>query len=87
MSAGHKTADIVAGIHDSVARKITGLVLRVGIIPQLAMTGGGALNQGLVNTVKQSLKMDLLLPAEPQFTGALGAALYALNMASEQKKI
>lgn len=77
MSAGHEIANIVAGIHDSVARKIEGLVMRVGVEPQVVMTGGGALNSGLTKALSTALKETILVPKNPQFTGALGAALYA----------
>ena len=79
LSAGVDIANLVAGIHDSVARKITGLTLRMGILPEVALTGGGALNTGLVRALERNLKCGLLLPSLPQFTGAVGAALFALE--------
>ena len=36
LSAGVDIANLVAGVHDSVARKITGLTLRMGILPEVA---------------------------------------------------
>ena len=79
LSAGVDIANLVAGIHDSVARKITGLTLRMGILPEVALTGGGALTTGLVRALERNLKCGLLLPSLPQFTGAVGAALFALE--------
>ena len=79
LSAGVGTANIVAGIHDSVARKIVGLVSRIGVKPEVTLTGGGALNAGLVRATERHLKCGLKLPADPQITGALGAALIALE--------
>ena len=51
----------------------------MGILPEVALTGGGALNTGLVRALERNLKCGLLLPSLPQFTGAVGAALFALE--------
>lgn len=86
MSVGHEQADIVAGIHEAVARKVTGLVMRVGIVPELTITGGGALNKGLVGALEKSLNTRIWIPEIPQYTGALGAALYALEDVSKRQE-
>ena len=77
LSEGHDIPDIIAGVHASVSRRVAGLVMRVGLAPDVALTGGVAKNSGIVTALSQELKVPLLLPPEPQLTGALGAALFA----------
>ena len=77
LAQGYAREDIVAGIHDSVARKICGLARRVGVKPQVALTGGGGLNRGLVKALERNLGQGGANPEDPQTIGALGAALVA----------
>ncbi|WP_251447268.1 acyl-CoA dehydratase activase [Vermiculatibacterium agrestimuris] len=77
LSQGHAIEDMVAGIHDSVARKIYGLAKRVGVRPQVALTGGGGRNLGLVRAMERHFGQPVYLPQRPQLIGALGAALLA----------
>jgi activator of 2-hydroxyglutaryl-CoA dehydratase len=44
-----------------------------------AMSGGGALNVGLVESVEKKLGFKLLVPEQPQFINAIGAAMMAEN--------
>ncbi|MCP4630021.1 MAG: 2-hydroxyglutaryl-CoA dehydratase [bacterium] len=69
--------EILAGLHDAVSRRVFTLLKKVGIEPGLAITGGIAKNIGMVKSLERKLGMDLLIPAEPQIIGALGAALFA----------
>lgn len=79
LSSGNQIPDIVAGIHQSVARRVAGLVLRVGITPDVCLTGGVAQNSGIIRALETELKCRLVIPQDPQLTGALGAALLALD--------
>lgn len=77
LSEGCETPDILAGVHMAVARRVAGLARRIGLVPDAALTGGVAKNQGIVASLSRELKLPLLIPPEPQLTGALGAALFA----------
>lgn len=77
LSEGKNIPDIVAGIHESVAKRVTGLVLRVGIHPETALTGGVAKNIGIIKALEKELKIKLSIADKPQLTGALGAAMMA----------
>jgi benzoyl-CoA reductase subunit D len=68
-------ADIARAIHDSIAGRIASLAQRVGVQKDLVLIGGVALNTGFVDSLKRTLGAELLVPEEPQFVGALGAAL------------
>lgn len=70
-------ADIAAGIHDAIARRIAGMVGQVGMREKVAMVGGVAKNSGVVRSLEKMLGTTFRIPGEPQITGALGAAIIA----------
>jgi len=74
VSEGKRLEDIVAGVCDALVRRITGLGAQIGIEEPILFCGGGALNPGLVKSMKRIFG-DLIIPDIPQFIGALGAAL------------
>jgi activator of 2-hydroxyglutaryl-CoA dehydratase len=69
--------DIIQGIHSAVADRTRALVGRVGVEPEVAMTGGVAKNSGVVKELSDRIGHELHIPDEPQIVGALGAALIA----------
>jgi CoA-substrate-specific enzyme activase, putative len=71
--------DILAAVHNAVAKRTVGLVNRVGIRTPIVMTGGVAKNPAAVRFLERALDVEIHLPAEPQIAGALGAALLALD--------
>ncbi|MBM4432690.1 MAG: 2-hydroxyglutaryl-CoA dehydratase, partial [Chloroflexi bacterium] len=83
VSEGASKEDILAGVHKALAKKVSALVERVGLEKDCAISGGGALNIGLVKSVEEELGCKLLVPPQPQFVTALGAAI----MAEEKHKI
>jgi len=50
---------------------------RVGIEPQVALIGGVAYNPGFVDSLKRTLNCEIIVPQEPEYVGALGAAVVA----------
>lgn len=79
LASGVKPADVAAGIHQSVARRVAGLAVRVGVNPDIVLTGGVAKNRGLVNALADELQQDITVAPDCQLTGALGAALIAMK--------
>jgi len=75
--------DIVAGIHFSVVSRIMSLCKRVGIEEDVAVTGGVALNDGLVDILEQELSFKVMKPDAPQTVAALGAAIIAKENAEK----
>jgi len=69
--------DIVAGIYSSVVSRTMALMKRVGIAKDVAVSGGVALNAGLVNTLEKAIGFSILVPERPQIAAALGAAIIA----------
>ena len=52
---------------------------RVGMEPEITLTGGVSRNIGIVKALEEKLGQKLNVSAESQFMGAIGAALYALD--------
>jgi predicted CoA-substrate-specific enzyme activase len=74
---GTPRGEIARGLLDSVAERTVGLVNRVGLEPEVTMTGGVAKNEGVVRALSARLGVPIRVPDEPQIVGALGAALIA----------
>ena len=75
------TDDIVHGLNKAVASKTAALAKRVGGEERYMMTGGVSKNQGLVKTLEEKLGTKLVISDKAQLCGALGAALFAADMA------
>jgi len=70
-------AEIVAGAHFAIARRLARMARRVGVTEPVAFDGGPALNQGLVAAISDEMAVEILVPRWPQVTTAIGAALLA----------
>jgi predicted CoA-substrate-specific enzyme activase len=79
IAQGDRAEDIVAGIHRSIADKVSALARGVSIKPDVAVIGGGALDIGLVRSIEEKLSLKVLVPDNPRIIAALGAALLALE--------
>lgn len=75
--------NVARGAHKAVAKRVAGLGSRLGMIPDIIMTGGVALNKGVVSALEQEIGKKITTASDPQLVGAMGAALYALDMASK----
>jgi predicted CoA-substrate-specific enzyme activase len=74
---GKAVADIVKGLFYSVIKRVLEMDSLCGSV---VMTGGVvAHNPYLVKMTSDLINRSVLVPELPQFTGAIGAALYAIN--------
>ena len=80
LSANVSKEDIVAGIHNSVAKRVASLAKRIGIQDEVVMVGGVARNGGVVRAMGEALGKKVVVPQQAQLTGAIGAALTALEL-------
>ncbi len=69
---------IIKGLIYSITNKIVSMVERVGLEEPVCMTGGVAKNIAVVKALEEKLNVQIQVPKEPQITGALGAALFAI---------
>ena len=78
--------DIAAGIHKSIASRITTLMKRLGFRKDMTITGGVAKNPGIVKFLEEEFGEVKKMPIDPQIVGALGAALLAKERLLKQTK-
>jgi predicted CoA-substrate-specific enzyme activase len=83
LAQGLPTPDIAASVHRAVAARTLALIAQVGKRTPAVMTGGVARNPAAVHHLAAALHLDLAIPDMPQLTGALGAALLALESAGQ----
>ncbi len=86
LSAGRRMEDVVAGLLDAIAARVAGLARQVGIQPRVVMTGGVALNRGVVARLEGLLGMPISVPTDCQLVGALGAALLGRERGQQGSK-
>lgn len=77
LSSNAKLEDVASGAILSIATRVAGMAKRVGVVPKVMMTGGGALNQCLVDTLSAAIGQPIAVSEHPQVMGALGAAVFA----------
>jgi (R)-2-hydroxyacyl-CoA dehydratese activating ATPase len=77
LAQGERREDIAASVHRAVAARTVGLVAQVGRHTPVVMTGGVARNAAAVHVLAEALRAEVVVPAQPQITGAYGAALLA----------
>jgi benzoyl-CoA reductase subunit D len=76
--------EIARAIFDAMADRVSSMVYRIGVNPDVVLVGGVAKDVGFVASLKRKLGVDILIPEYPEFIGALGAALVA---AARVKKV
>jgi benzoyl-CoA reductase subunit D len=81
VSRGITTADIVRGIHLSMAGRYVKLLQAAGATGEVLITGGLAADEGLASALRERAaaeKLEISVTTHPRsiFAGALGAALW-----------
>jgi len=82
LAQGRKPADIVAGVQAAIAQRVGTMAGREVEAPVL-FTGGVAMVPGMDKALQSVLGQAVNLAANPQMTGALGAALLARDYARD----
>lgn len=77
--------DIARAVHDAIAGRIGSVARIVGLENDIAMVGGVALNSGFIESLKRELQLDIKVPPDPDYIGALGAALAAAAGVKEEQ--
>ena len=87
LARGEKPQNIIAAVHHAIARRIAGLLHRVGLQQDFLFSGGGAKNIGLVAALQEVLGAEFVwVPdRDPQLLGALGAAVLASRASAKSK--
>ena len=82
---GDTKASIAAGVHHAVAIRIMELIGRIGLVKDIILVGGTALNAGLVKTLEDKTGATFLIPEHPRIVGAIGAAIHAFQKKTAKK--
>ena len=80
ISKGESREDIIAGIHESVASRVSSLARRVGVKEPVMMSGGVARNIGVVRALEKALGVSIEVSEFAQVNGAVGAAILAVRL-------
>jgi len=86
LAKGVPLSDLFAGVHHSLADRISRMVNKLRVEGAIVMTGGGAKNRGLVKALSEALGHQILVPEEPLITGALGAALLGKEIVEKARQ-
>ncbi len=76
LATGAAPADIAAGVLAAIASRVATMI-GGKLTPPVVLAGGVALIPGMASALEESLGNTISTAPEPQFTGALGAALLA----------
>ncbi len=83
IAKGNNRGEIARGLHASVVRRAAGMINRVASEGDIVFTGGVAKNPCMTAFLTEKLGRKVLIPDNPQFIGALGAALLAADCNSK----
>ena len=76
LADGKPLPDVVAGVQNAIATRVSALAGRF-VSPPVYFTGGVALQAGMARALEEVLNCPVRVAPQPQFTGALGAAVLA----------
>ncbi len=79
LSKGIPREEIISGVHHSIVTRILSMTRLRKMHGDIAFTGGVAKNIGVLRWMEKELGRTLCIPEEPQLTGALGAAMIAME--------
>ena len=75
---GKTIKDLLAGIHAAIAKRVVAMGSSITFDQETVFTGSVAKNMGVKKALEEATGVHIIIPPEPQLTGALGAALEAM---------
>ncbi|MTI81707.1 MAG: 2-hydroxyglutaryl-CoA dehydratase [Firmicutes bacterium] len=75
---GHPVSELAAGVNYTIFKRIKPMLLKLKS-PKLVFTGGVARNAALKKIVEQEISVEVIVPDNPQYAGAIGCAVTALE--------
>jgi predicted CoA-substrate-specific enzyme activase len=86
LAEGIPLRDLVAGVLESLASRVSRMVKRLNVEEAVVITGGVAKNAGLVKSLSDKLGCHVSVPSEPLLTGAVGAAILGKDFVMKAEK-
>ena len=77
-------SDIARAVHDAIAGRVASVARIIGLEKDVVMIGGMSLNAGFVDSLKRETGMDIIVPEDSGYVGALGAAIAAATGVVEE---
>ena len=77
IAEGKPKEDIIAGIHEALAKRLATMARKVGVRKEVFFDGGPARNIGMRQALEKELGITLVVPERPQIVTATGAAVLA----------
>ncbi len=71
--------EIARAVFDAMADRVSSMVHRLGVNPEVVLVGGVAKDVGFVESLKRKLGINISIPENPEYIGAFGAALIAAS--------
>lgn len=71
--------DISRAVMDAIAGRVGAIARIVGLEKDVVVVGGMAKNAGFVDSLQKNIEMEIIVPDDPDYMGALGAAEAALS--------
>lgn len=84
---GVPVPDILRGLHRALIKRVVAMVRTAGLVPPLMLSGGVVQNPAIRHMLEEETGHIVILPEFPQLTGALGAALFALELRSRESQV
>jgi len=78
--------EIARAVYDAMADRVSSMIHRLGINPEVVLVGGVARDPGFIASLNRKLGLTVVIPEYPEYIGALGAALIAATRVKEAKK-
>jgi len=80
--------DIARAVMNAIAGRIASVARIVGLEKDVVIVGGMAKNAGFIDSLKKNIEMDVRVPEDPDYIGALGAAEVAFaGVITEEVKL
>jgi (R)-2-hydroxyacyl-CoA dehydratese activating ATPase len=70
------------GLHLAIIQRTVAMLRRVGLEAPLVFAGGVAQNPCVRQLMEEHLKAAVIVPADPDMVGAIGAALHGMDRRS-----
>jgi len=80
IAKGETRENIIAGIHEAIASRVSAMANRIGLRAPAMMTGGVARNIGVVRALEKAIGMPVFVSPHAQVVGAIGAASLARDL-------
>ena len=79
LANGESRENVIAGICNSVASRVSSLARRAGVKEKVCMSGGVAKNGAVRDAMSKALEVQIEYDSLAQYFGAIGAAVYAFR--------